>query len=173
MPGPSSSSSTESFVSSRRIFQDRPRRSSRARRSCRSRSFCFWPSSSWARFPSSIGSGSSGRRLSGRSWAHCSRSAAGGAASTLAAHLVKSTTRWTSTAATRGFAQLALSLAEDVVAIVLAILVFFVPWFAVVLLVALAVLLMTHRVSVGHAVRVLFLRLQHPRRALRQAARRG
>jgi uncharacterized protein DUF4126 len=99
--------------------------------------------------------------------------AAGGAASTLAAHLVKSTTRWTSTAATRGLAQLALSLAEDVVAIVLAILVFFVPWFAVVLLVALAVLLVTHRVSVGHAVRVLFLRLQHPRRALRQAARRG
>ena len=99
--------------------------------------------------------------------------AAGGAASTLAAHLVKSTTRWTSTAATRGFAQLALSLAEDVVAIVLAILVFFVPWFTVILLFALAVLLGTHRVSVGHAVRVLFLRLQHPRRALRQAARRG
>jgi len=43
---------------------------------------------------------------------------------------------------------------------------------AVVLLVALAVLLVTHRVSVGHAVRVLFLRLQHPRRALRQAARK-
>jgi len=99
--------------------------------------------------------------------------AAGGAASTLAAHLVKSTTRWTSTAATRGFAQLALSLAEDVVAIVLAILVFFVPWFTVILLFALAALLGTHRVSVGHAVRVLFLRLQHPRRALRQAARRG
>jgi Domain of unknown function (DUF4126) len=97
--------------------------------------------------------------------------AAGGAAATLAAHLVKSTTRLTSTAATRGFTQLALSLAEDVVAVVLATLVFFVPWFAGVLLLALAVLLVTHRVSVWHAVRVLFLQLQHPRRALREAAR--
>ncbi len=97
--------------------------------------------------------------------------AAAGAASTLAAHLVKSTTRLTSTAATRGFAQLALSLAEDVVALVLATLVFFVPWFTGILLVALAVLLATHRSSVWHAVRVLFFQLQHPRRALRAAAR--
>jgi len=96
--------------------------------------------------------------------------AAAGAAATLAAHLVKSTTRLTSTAATRGFAQFALSLAEDVVAVVLAVLVFFIPWFAGVLLFALVALLATHRRAVWHAVRVLFFQLQHPRRALRAAA---
>lgn len=99
--------------------------------------------------------------------------AAGGAAATLAAHLVKLTSRLTTTAATRGFAQFALSLAEDVVALVLAILVFFVPWFAGILLAALAVLLATHRRAVWHAVRVLFFQLQHPRRVLRSAAPGG
>ncbi len=93
--------------------------------------------------------------------------ALGGAAATLAAQLVKSTTRLTSTAATRGFAQFAVSLAEDVVAVVLATVSFFVPWFAAILLAALAVLLMTHRRAVWHAIRVLFFQLQHPRRALR------
>ena len=99
--------------------------------------------------------------------------AAGGALATLAAHLVKSTTRLTTTAATRGFAQVVLSLAEDVVAFVLATLVFFVPWFTGILLVALAGLLATHRKAVWHAVRVLFFQLQHPRRALRAAAQGG
>jgi len=98
--------------------------------------------------------------------------AAGGAAVTMAAHMAKSTTRLTSTAATRGFAQFALSLAEDVVAVVLAVLAFFVPTFAAVLLVGLAVILLTHRREVAQAIRVLFFQLQHPRRALR-AARRG
>jgi hypothetical protein len=93
--------------------------------------------------------------------------ALGGAAATLAAHLVKSTTRLTSTAATRGFTQFAVSLAEDVVAVVLATVSFFVPWFAAILLAGLAVLLITHRRSVWHAIRVLFFQLQHPRRALR------
>jgi hypothetical protein len=95
--------------------------------------------------------------------------ALGGAASTLGAHLVKSTTRLTSTAATRGFAQFALSLAEDVVSLVLAILAFFVPWFSAVLLFGIAILLGTHRREVFQAVRVLFFQLQHPRRALRAA----
>ena len=99
--------------------------------------------------------------------------AAAGAAATLAAHLVKSTTRLTSTAATRGFAQFALSLAEDVVAVVLATLSFFVPGFAAILLAALSVLLVTHRRAVWHAVRVLFFQLQHPRRALRTPAPAG
>ena len=99
--------------------------------------------------------------------------AVGGAAVTMAAHMVKSTTRLTSTAATRGFAQFALSLAEDVMAVVLALLAFFVPTFAAVLLVGLAVLLVTHRREVVQAVRVLFFQLQHPRRALRAAARRS
>ena len=99
--------------------------------------------------------------------------AAAGAITTLAAHLVKSTSRLTSTAATRGFAQFVLSLAEDVVALVLGTLSFFVPGFAAVLLAALAVLLATHRRAVVHAVRVLFFQIQHPRRALRAGASGG
>ena len=96
-----------------------------------------------------------------------------GAVATLAAHLVKSTTRLTSTAATRGFAQVALSLAEDVVALVLATLSFFLPWFAAVLLAALLFLVFTHRRAVWHAIRVLFFQIQHPRRALRRSPAAG
>ena len=65
------------------------------------------------------------------------------------------------------------SVAEDVVALVLATLAFFVPLFAVILLLGLVILLATHRREVWHAVRVLFFQLQHPRRVLRQAARGG
>lgn len=99
--------------------------------------------------------------------------AAAGAAATLAAHLAKSTTRLTSTAATRGLAQFALSLAEDVVALVLGTLTFFVPWFTPILLAALVVLLITHRHRVWRAIRVLFFQLQHPRRALRTESGEG
>jgi len=92
-----------------------------------------------------------------------------GAAATLATHVVKSTTRLTSTAATRGMAQLALSLAEDALALALGALVFFVPWFAVIWIGALAFLLVLHRRRVLHALAVLFFRLKHPRRLLRQS----
>lgn len=104
--------------------------------------------------------------FSGSSLAGLTGTAAAGAAATLAAHLTKSTTRLTSTAATRGLAQFALSLAEDVVALVLGTLSFFVPWFTPVLLAALAVLLVTHRHRVWRAIQVLFFRLQHPRSAV-------
>ena len=97
--------------------------------------------------------------------------AAAGMAATLAAHLVKSTTRLTSTAATRGFAQFAVSLVEDVAAVVLATLAFFVPVFSAILLFGLVILLATHRRDVWRAVKVLFFQLQHPRRVLRAAAR--
>lgn len=93
----------------------------------------------------------------------------GGAAVTLAAHVVKSTTRLTTTAATRGMTQLALSLAEDVVAVVLAALVFFVPWVTALLLAGLLVLLVTHMTRVRRALAVLFFRLQHPRRGQKAA----
>jgi uncharacterized protein DUF4126 len=83
---------------------------------------------------------------------------------TLGAHAAKSTTRLTSTAATRGFTQFALSLAEDIVAVALAILLFFQPWFTALVLSALLVLLLTHGSRVQHALAVLFFRLQHPRR---------
>jgi hypothetical protein len=92
-----------------------------------------------------------------------------GAAATLATHLVKSTTRLTSTAATRGLAQLALSLAEDALALAIGALVFFVPWFTAILIGALAILLVLDRRRVLHGLGVLFFRLKHPRRLLRSS----
>lgn len=92
-----------------------------------------------------------------------------GAAATLATHLAKSTTRLTSTAATRGFAQIVLSLAEDVVAMALAALMFFVPWFTIIFLAALLLLLAAQRRRVFQAMAVLFFRLKHPRRLLKES----
>jgi len=89
--------------------------------------------------------------------------ALGAAAATLAAHLAKSTTRLTSTAATRGLTQFLLSLAEDIVAVVLATLCFFQPFFTAILLVGLGIVLLMHRPRVGRAVQMLLFRLQHPR----------
>jgi hypothetical protein len=88
---------------------------------------------------------------------------AGAVISTLAAHVAKSTTRLTSTAATRGMTQFLLSLAEDVIAVVLATLVFFQPLFSLIFLGGLLVVLIMHRPRVVHALQVLFFRIQHPR----------
>lgn len=88
-----------------------------------------------------------------------------GALVTLATHFAKSTTRLTSTAATRGIAQVALSLAEDAFAVALGALVFFVPWFTAIFLGALAVLMIADRRRVMRGLGVLFFRLKHPRRA--------
>jgi hypothetical protein len=96
-----------------------------------------------------------------------------GAAATLAAHLTKSTTRLESTAATRGWTQIALSLAEDVIAVVLATLLFFVPWVTALVLAGLVIVLLTHQARVRRALRVLFFRLQHPRRRPPPAAAGG
>lgn len=92
-----------------------------------------------------------------------------GAAATLAAHVAKSTTRLETTAATGGWTQLALSLTEDVVAVVLATLVFFVPWVTALFLAGLLIVLVTHFARVRRALAVLFFRIQHPRRRHRQA----
>jgi hypothetical protein len=78
--------------------------------------------------------------------------------------VAKSTTRLTSTAATRGATQFSLSLAEDVIAIVLATLMFFQPYFTLIFIAGLLVVLLMHRPRVGHALQVLFFRIQHPRR---------
>jgi len=85
------------------------------------------------------------------------------ALATLGAHLAKSTTRFTSTAAIRGTTQFFLSLAEDVVAVVLAALCFFQPWFTAILLAGLVVVLALHLPRVGRTIQMLFFRLQHPR----------
>lgn len=97
--------------------------------------------------------------------------ALGGAAATLATHLVKSTTRLTSTAATRGLAQFALSLAEDALALAIGALVFFVPLFTAILVGALVFLLILDRKRVLQGLAVLFFRLKHPRRLLRESLR--
>ncbi len=88
-----------------------------------------------------------------------------GALATLATHFAKSTTRLTSTAATRGIAQVALSLAEDAFSVALGALVFFVPWFTAVFLGALIVLMIADRRRVMRGLAVMFFRLKHPRRA--------
>lgn len=98
------------------------------------------------------------------SWAARAGIAAAAAIVTLGAHAARATTRLTSTAATRGLAQFALSLAEDAVAVALAALLFFQPWFTVIVLSALVLLLLTHGARVRHALAVLFFRIAHPRR---------
>jgi hypothetical protein len=92
------------------------------------------------------------------------------AAVTLASHAAKSATHLTSTAATRGFAQFTLSLAEDVTAVVLAILLFFQPWLTPLFLAALAFVLLMHWPRVSRGLQVLFFRIQHPRRRTPESA---
>lgn len=89
---------------------------------------------------------------------------------TLASHATKSATRLTSTAATRGFAQFAMSLAEDVIAVTIAILLFFQPWLTLLFLAGLVVVLLMHWPRVARGLQVLFFRIQHPRRRKGEAA---
>ncbi len=98
------------------------------------------------------------------SWAARGGIAVAAAVVTLGTHAARTTTRLTSTAATRGLAQFALSLAEDAIAVALAALLFFQPWFTVIVLSGLLLLLLTHWIRVRHALAVLFFRLAHPRR---------
>jgi len=86
-----------------------------------------------------------------------------GVLATLATHLAKSTSRLTSTAAVRFGSQFAMSLAEDLLAVVLATLTFFRPIITLVFLVALVVALGTHWLRVRRAVEMLLFRVQHPR----------
>jgi hypothetical protein len=92
-----------------------------------------------------------------------------GAFVSLLTHLAKTTTRLTSTAATRGLAQFALSLAEDALAFAVGALVFFVPSFTAIFLAGLLILLVIDRRRVRHGLAVLFFRLKHPRRAMRES----
>jgi hypothetical protein len=64
--------------------------------------------------------------------------AGGGGVTALAAHLVKGTVRLTSTALTAGVANVALSLAEDILAVLQAIVSIFLPLVALVLAIAIA-----------------------------------
>lgn len=89
---------------------------------------------------------------------------------TLASHATKSATHLTSTAATRGFAQFALSLAEDAIAVMIAILLFFQPWLTLLFLAALVLVFLMHWPRVSRGLQVLFFRIQHPRRRKGEAA---
>jgi hypothetical protein len=102
-------------------------------------------------------------------WAAYAGLAAAAAIVTLATHVAKTTTRLTSTAATKAWPQMALSLAEDFVAALLATLVFFVPEFTLIFLAGLVVVLLTHRRRVWQGLQVLFFRIQHPRRGATRA----
>jgi hypothetical protein len=104
-----------------------------------------------------------------QSWTLRAGIAAAAAVVTLGTHAARATTRLTSTAATRGFAQFALSLAEDAMALALAVLLFFQPWLTVIVLTGLLVLLVTHAGRVRHALEVLFFRIAHPRRRASRA----
>lgn len=98
-------------------------------------------------------------------WTPASRLGVGlaGVLATFGTHLAKSTSRLTSTAAVRVGSQFAMSIAEDLLAVVLATLMFFEPRFTLVFLAALAVTLAMHWSRVGRALRILFFRIQHPR----------
>ena len=87
----------------------------------------------------------------------------GGAAATLATHVAKSTSRLTSTAALKFGSQFAMSIAEDLLAVVLAALMFFEPRSTMVFLGALVISLATHWPRVRRALTILFFRIQHPR----------
>ena len=102
-------------------------------------------------------------------WAARTALAVGAAIVTLGTHVAKSTSRLTSTAATKAWRQAALSLAEDLVAVLIATLVFFVPEFTLIFLAGLIVCLLMYRRRVWRGLQVLFFRLQHPRRGVTRA----
>ncbi len=98
-------------------------------------------------------------------WPLASRLGVGlaGVAATLAAHLAKSTSRLTSTAALQFGSQFAMSIAEDLLAVMLAAVMFFEPRITLVFLGALVISLVTHWPRVRRGITILFFRLQHPR----------
>lgn len=93
-----------------------------------------------------------------------------GAGVTLAAHVAKLTARFTSTAAVSGWSQIAISIAEDIVAVCIAAVAIFAPEFSLPAVVAVVALLAILFGKVRHAVGILFFVVVHPRRALREAA---
>lgn len=77
---------------------------------------------------------------------------AGGAVMALASHIVKATVRLTSTALTAGVANFALSVAEDVLAALLAVVSVFLPHVALVLVAAVAVSFLLSVPKLAHGV---------------------
>jgi len=90
-----------------------------------------------------------------------------GAFVTLAAHLGKAASRLTSTAAVSGGSRLALSLAEDVIAVCVAAVAIFSPELSLAVVGAVLVLVVLLFGRVRRAAAILFFLAAHPRKALR------
>lgn len=95
-----------------------------------------------------------------------------GALVTFLAHLAKATSRVTSTAAISGVSQLAVSVAEDVIAVGIAAVAVFSPTLSVAVFVAVLLLMAILYSRVRHAFDVLFFAAAHPRKILRAARER-
>ena len=93
--------------------------------------------------------------------------AAAGALVTLAAHMGKAAIRLTSTAAVSGITRLALSLAEDVVAVCVAAVAVFSPGLSLAVAGAVLVLIVLLFGRIRRAAAILFFLAAHPREALR------
>lgn len=85
---------------------------------------------------------------------------------TLAAHVAKATSRFTSTAAISGLSQLVASIAEDVVAICITAVAIFTPAVSIAVIIAVAVLLIILYGRVRAALAILFFLAKHPRAVL-------
>lgn len=93
--------------------------------------------------------------------------AAAGALVTLAAHMGKAATRLTSTAAVSGVTRLALSLAEDAIAVCVAAVAIFAPGLSLAVVGAVLILIVLLFGRVRRAAAILFFLAAHPREALR------
>jgi hypothetical protein len=90
-----------------------------------------------------------------------------GVAVALASHVAKATSRLTSTAAVSGLSQMAVSLAEDVIAVSIAAVAIFSPDLSLGVFLAVLVLMVILHTRVKRAVAILFFLVAHPRRAFR------
>ena len=93
--------------------------------------------------------------------------AAAGAVVTLAAHMGKAATRLTSTAAVSPLTRLALSLAEDVIAVSVAAVAIFSPELSLAVVGAVLILIVLLFGRIRRAAAILFFLAAHPREALR------
>jgi hypothetical protein len=93
-----------------------------------------------------------------------------GAAVTLAAHMGKAASRLTSTAAVSGVTRIALSLAEDLIAVSVAAVSIFSPEISLAVVGAVLVLVVLMFGRVRRAAAILFFLAAHPRKALRTSS---
>ena len=105
--------------------------------------------------------------LPGHSAAARLGAAAAGAVVTLAAHMGKAASRLTSTAAVSPLTRLALSIAEDVIAVSVAAVAIFAPEFSLAVVGAVLILIVLLFGRIRRAAAILFFLAAHPREAYR------